>query len=389
MNLRVGIVSAGRNDWGIYWPVARALRETPGFAPVIIATGTHMDARFGQTVRDLAAAGFDPDECIPLVPENDGPADVSRAMGEGLVAFSNLFERVALDVLLLLGDRFEMFAAAAAAVPFQLPLAHLHGGEVTEGAIDEQFRHAISKLSHLHFVSTERYRQRLLQMGEEPWRVCVSGAPGLDHLSRFVPWSRDRLAKALEMDFDRPPLVVTFHPVTLRAAESIDPLLVALQSFADWPIVLTGPNSDPGYSHIVARLESFVASVPNAKLVSSLGTERYFSLLSAAAAMVGNSSSGLIEAASFGLPVVNIGDRQKGRVRGANVLDVPCCAAEIECAIMTALSEPFRQSLAGMNNPYGHGGAARRILDALATSAARPDLLSKKFVDYQPRDATR
>ncbi len=378
---RIGVFTAGRNDFGIYLPVLRALRDAAEFEPVVVATGTHMDPRFGETVRDMHAAGFSPDYCVPMVPATDCAVDVARAMGQGVSEFAAVFQQANLDLLLVLGDRFEMFAAATAAVPFCLPLAHLHGGEVTEGAVDEQFRHAISKLSHLHFVSTKRYRERLLQMGEESWRVVVSGAPALDLLNDFSPWSLEQLEVSLRMKLDCPPLLVTFHPVTLREDEQVDELLRALGGFMDRPMVITWPNSDVGFSKITERLEAFVASCPNAGLFPSLGVERYFSLMSYAAAMIGNSSSGIIEAASFGLPVVNVGDRQKGRVRGANVLDVPCRDVDIVRTIRTAVSPSFKASLRGMVNPYGTGGASAEILRVLMDAGKRADLSSKRFVD--------
>ena len=382
MKLRVGVITAGRNDFGIYLPVLRALREAEEFDPVVMATGTHMDPRFGETVKEMASAGFAPDFQVPMVPASDGALGVASIMGEGIVALARVYETAQLDLLMLLGDRFEMFAAATAAVPFRMPLVHLHGGEVTEGAIDEQFRHAISKMAHFHFVSTERYRDRLLQMGEEPWRVVVSGAPALDHLNNFTPWPRERLEVSLQLSLERPPLLVTFHPVTLRDGEQVGELLSALESINDRPIIITGTNSDPGYSHIMARFEAFVAVHPNAMLVSSLGVERYFSLMSYASAMVGNSSSGIIEAASFGLPVVNIGDRQKGRVRGRNVIDVPCERSAIGEAIRSSLSASFRDGLHSLRNPYYAGGAADRIVESLKFAADEPLLLNKRFKDW-------
>jgi UDP-hydrolysing UDP-N-acetyl-D-glucosamine 2-epimerase len=379
--LRIGVMTAGRSDFGIYLPVLRALRATSSLELVLIATGTHMDARFGETIRDIEAAGFAVDYRVPLVPETDDAASVAVAMGRGMIAFAEVYRSAGLDSLMVLGDRFEMFAAASAAVPFALPLVHLHGGLITDGAMDDLFRHAVSKLSHLHFVSTKTHRDRLLQMGEEPWRVTVSGAPGLDHLTGFKPWSLKTLSESLGMDLMRPFLLVTFHPVTLRAEEQIDAVLHSLSAFEEYSLVITGPNSDPGYSKINEKLESFAAQYPSARLFPNLGTARYFSLMHYAAGMVGNSSSGIIEAASFKLPVVNIGDRQKGRVRGPNVIDVPCEQAAIKEGLKSALSLEFRASLAGLVNPYGSGGAADSIVNKIVTAALDPRLLHKRFID--------
>lgn len=380
---RIGVVTAGRSDFGIYRPVLSAICAHEALELVLIATGTHMDLAFGETVREIEQAGFTVDYRVPVVPQHDNAAAVAVAMGSGLRDMASVYADAELDMVLVLGDRFEMFAAAAAAVPFSLPLVHLHGGEVTEGAMDEQFRHAISKLSHVHFVSTERYRQRLLQMGELPERVVVSGAPGLDHLEGFEPWPRAMLEESLGIPLDRAPILVTFHPVTLHAEEQVDELLAALEEFTEYPIVITYPNSDQGHTAIIEKMEAFATSHSLVSLSRSLGMERYFSLMHYAAMMAGNSSSGIIEAASFGLPVVNIGDRQKGRERGANVLDVPCDVAAICEAMRVALSGGFKASLEGQLNPYGSGGAAEIIVSELAALPLGPTLIRKPFMDRE------
>jgi UDP-hydrolysing UDP-N-acetyl-D-glucosamine 2-epimerase len=372
---RVGVITAGRNDFGIYIPVVRAL-VAEGLEPVVIATGSHMDPRFGETVRDISAAGFSVAYRVPMVPEHDDAASVSSTMGYGMMQLAAIYADARLDLLMILGDRYEMFAAATAAVPFKLPLVHIHGGEITEGAIDEQFRHALTKMSHLHFVSTPVYRDHVLQMGEEPWRVVVCGAPGLDPLTHFVPLPLEALEASLGMHLGAAPFMMTFHPVTLAATEEVDEVLAALDCFPGVPVVITMPNSDVGYGTIVKRLRDYVAVRPNAALFESLGTERYFSLMNYASVMVGNSSSGLIEAASFGLPVVNVGDRQKGRVRGKNVIDVPCNWAQIEHGIQRALALDLR----GLINPYGGGHAGEVIAKNIAVIELGERLLLKKFM---------
>ncbi len=381
MTRRIGIITAGRNDFGIYLPVLQELRGHPELEPVVFATGTHMDVRFGETVRDIEAAGFAVDYSIPIVPEVDEPAAVAEAMGQGMAKFSSILGSAQLDMLMVLGDRFEMFAVASCAVPFGLPVVHLHGGEVTEGVIDEQFRHAMTKLSHLHFVSTETCRNRLLQMGEESWRVVVSGAPGIDHLTHFEPWSVERLSESLELEFNDTPLLVTFHPVTLHAGEQVNELLAALEDYTDRPIVMTYPNSDMGCGEIILKLQKFADCHANVGLYRSLGAQRYFSMMHYADAMVGNSSSGIIEAASFGMPVVNIGDRQAGRERGSNVIDVSCERSEIKAAIVNALSVGFKKKICGMQNPYGSGDASQRIASTLASTVVDERLLRKRFTD--------
>jgi UDP-hydrolysing UDP-N-acetyl-D-glucosamine 2-epimerase len=308
-------------------------------------------------------------------------AGIAASMGIGVQHFAAAYTSAAVDALLLLGDRFEMLAAGVAAVPLGLPVIHVHGGEVTEGAFDDRSRHALTKLSHLHFVATPRSAERVHQMGEEAWRVRVSGAPGLDELVDFEPLPRPELERLIGLTLDEPPLLVTFHPATLEGdAKGQARTLVDVLAGAG-PVVMTAPNADPGSKDVLDVLRAFAAGARHAVLVESLGHHAYLSLLSMAAAMVGNSSSGIIEAPSFALPVVNVGCRQAGRERAANVIDVPVDAAAIRRAIAHALDPAFRQSLIGMTNPYGDGRAGQRIADALPALLARPDLLVKRFVD--------
>jgi UDP-hydrolysing UDP-N-acetyl-D-glucosamine 2-epimerase len=276
-----------------------------------------------------------------------------------------------------------MLGAAVAALPFALPVAHIHGGEVTEGAIDEQARHAITKLSHLHFPAAEPYRKRLLQMGEEPWRVHCFGAPGLDRLPRLALLSRADLAARLGLPLRRPTVLVTFHPVTLEAADTarhMDELAGAL-SRVEGDLVISYPGADTAHRAVVERWTALAAARPGTRLAPSLGEDVYCSLLREADAMVGNSSSGIIEAASFGLPVVNVGSRQQGRLRGENVIDVGHGRDEIATAISRALDPAFRRGLVGMRNPYGDGAAAPRIVRILREIELGPRLARKRFVD--------
>jgi UDP-hydrolysing UDP-N-acetyl-D-glucosamine 2-epimerase len=276
-----------------------------------------------------------------------------------------------------------MLSAAAAALPFTLPVAHLHGGEVTEGAMDEQIRHAITKLSHLHFPAAEPYARRILQMGEEPWRVHCCGAPGLDRLRRLAGVPRDVLAQRIGLPLRRPTLLVTFHPVTLEpedTAAHVEELAAALAK-ADGDVVITYPGADTAHRTVIERLEGLAAARPGTRLISSLADDTYCSLLREADVMVGNSSSGIIEAPSFGLPVVNIGSRQCGRLRAANVIDVGYGRDEIVGGIQRALDSEFRRGLAGLRNPYGDGRAAPRVVKVLREVTLGPRLVKKRFVD--------
>jgi UDP-hydrolysing UDP-N-acetyl-D-glucosamine 2-epimerase len=378
--MRVGVVTVGRSDYGILRPILRALTASPVLSPALIVAGAHL-APAATTLREIEADGFEIAASVEMNGADDTAAAAAASMGVGVQRFAGAYASAGLDALLLLGDRFEMLAAGVAALPFALPVIHVHGGEITEGAFDDRSRHALTKLAHLHFVATARSAERVHQMGEEAWRVRVSGAPGLDELVDFVPLSRSELEQRIGLTLDQPPLLVTFHPATLEGdsraqAQTLVDVLAGAGS-----VVMTAPNADPGSSDVLDVLRAFAARSRHAVLLESLGHHAYFSLMSMAAAMVGNSSSGIIEAPSLSLPVVNVGTRQAGRERAANVIDVPVDAAAIRRGIARALDPAFRKSLAGMTNPYGNGKAGQRIADTLPALLARPDVLLKRFVD--------
>jgi len=378
----VGVVTVARSDYGIYRPVLRSLEQRDDVRVQVYVGGMHLLERFGSTVSEIERDGFPIVERLDFLGSGDEPADIAAAIGRGVVAFAEAFERSRPDVVLLLGDRFEMFAAGIAALPLRLPLAHIHGGESTEGAIDEEIRHSLTKLSHLHFAATDVYARRIVQLGEEPWRVHVSGAPALDGLADFGPLSDDELA-ARGVRLRGPTLLVTYHPVTVardRTREELDALLEAVVG-SGLDAVFTFPNADAGYGEILSRLESLSGEDERFSVVPHLGTDAYFTLMSRAAAMVGNSSSGIIEAASFRLPVVDIGIRQRGRMRPANVITAGGDAGSIQAAIERALDPGFRRTLDGLVNPYGDGRAGERIAEVVATIPLDERLLIKRFHD--------
>jgi UDP-hydrolysing UDP-N-acetyl-D-glucosamine 2-epimerase len=278
-----------------------------------------------------------------------------------------------------------MFAAAVASVPFNIPLAHIHGGEVTEGAIDDGLRHSITKLAHLHFPTAEPFAARIRQMGEEPWRIEVVGAPALDGLEEMKLLSKAELEERFGLDLGEPPLLVTFHPVTRQPGETESQTAELLQALEEsrLPVVFTAPNADTHGQQVRKAIQAFLEREPRARLVENFGQPGYFSMLTHARAMVGNSSSGIIEAASFHLPVVNVGDRQKGRAHGFNVIDTPCVASEIAAAIREATSRAFRREIADRSNPYRplKGDAAPAIVEKLRTVPLVERLLIKQFVD--------
>ncbi len=383
----IGVVTAGRSDYGILLPILQRIRTDSEFKLHLIAGGMHLSPEFGLTAREIEEDGFTISERVEMLLSSDTPEGVSKSMGLGLIGFAQAYGRFQPDLLLAVGDRFEMAAAVMAALPFKIPVAHVHGGEISQGAMDDALRHAMTKLSHLHFVSTPEYGRRVMQMGEEPWRVIVSGAPSLDNLRSIRLLSKDQLQERFGLPLKQLPLLVTFHPVTMeyeRTEWQIGELLQALGS-VDLPILFTRSNADTHGRIINQRIEAFTQSHPNTHLIDSLGTTGYFSLMTIAAAMVGNSSSGLVEAPSFGLPVVNIGTRQQGRLRAKNVIDVGYTRQEIIGGIKKAIAPEFRTGLKGLANPYGDGTAAERIVKRLKEIPLDNRLIMKRFADQTDR----
>lgn len=380
---RIAVVSTGRSDYSIYRPLLQAIQAHPDLQLQVLVTGMHLDDRFGRTVDLVEKDGFPVAARIPVLQTDDTAQGIATAMAAGLAGFGAHYAATPPDLLVVLGDRFEMFAAALAAVPFNLPILHLHGGELSEGAMDDRFRHALTKLSHLHGVATEVYRSRVIQLGEEPWRVLCCGALALDNLRTLRRLTRAELEQRFELDLSESPLLVTLHPTTNApelAGPQTDALLEALQQLG-LPVVFTMPNADTAGSVIRGHLLEFCQNHRRARWVENFGPEAYYSMLAEARAMVGNSSSGLLEAPSFALPVVNLGDRQKGRLRAANVIDAPFEPAAIVAAVQTALTPEFKAQAAGQENFFGDSHAAERLVDLLATVPLDARLRDKTFHD--------
>lgn len=381
---RIAVVTTSRADYGLYRPLLARLAGDPAADLRLVVGGMHLVPEFGLTVAAIEADGFAVAERVEHLVASDTPLGTALSMGLGTTGYARAFAGVTPDIVVVLGDRFEMHAAAVAIQPFRVPLAHIHGGELTLGAMDDALRHSMTKLSHLHFVTTEAYARRVAQLGEEPWRITVSGAPGLDNLRDVAPMPAAALAALVGGPLDPAPLLVTYHPTTQESAGADAEAAALLGALAaqERPIIFTAPNADHGGRRLLQLIRAFIEENRNATLVENLGTEAYFGLMAAAAAMVGNSSSGIIEAASFKLPVVNVGGREEGRLRPANVIDVAAEPGAIAAGIECALTPAFRAGLAGLRNPYlGERPAAEVIHERLVSVALDEALVKKRFAD--------
>jgi UDP-N-acetylglucosamine 2-epimerase (non-hydrolysing)/GDP/UDP-N,N'-diacetylbacillosamine 2-epimerase (hydrolysing) len=377
---RICVVTGSRAEYGLLYWVLHDLRADPGVELQVVATGMHLSPEYGLTVREIEADGFTVTRRVEMLLSSDTPGGVAKSMGLGVIGLSDALSALVPDVVLILGDRFEILAAAQACLIHKIPLAHIAGGDVTEGAFDESIRHAITKMAQVHFVTNEDAARRVRQMGEDPARVHVVGSPGLDHLHRRPLLARPELEAALGAPLGAKNLLVTFHPVTLDEHEGLvefDALLGALAATpADTHLWFTRPNADTGGRAIAARLDVFAAQhAGRAKVYTSLGQLRYLSLMAQVDAVVGNSSSGLYEAPSFGVATVNVGDRQRGRLAAASVLH---CKAE-QGAIADAIQRALSLDCSCVVNPYGDGHSAPRIVRALRSLPPAAVLLRKPF----------
>lgn len=383
MTRRIAVVTTSRADYShLYWPL-KMLSEHPEVELKLIAMASHLSPEFGSTVREIEKDGFELAARIETLLSSDTDVGMAKSIGVAVLSLADTLGAMRPDLLLLIADRYEMLAPAAVALSLRIPMAHIEGGEISEGAIDDAVRNALTKMSHIHFTSTEAARARVIAMGEEPWRVHRAGAPSLDHLRRSRLLSREEVEAVCGLDLRLPALLVAFHPVTLASDTTgeAEALFVALEKIAEegtMQILFCYPNADAGSRSLMERSRAFVARHGMARIFVNLDAVTYWSLLRWVEVMVGNSSSGIMETASFALPTVNIGLRQKGRERARNVLDAEAEQGAILARIAEARSEAFRASLAGMTNPYGDGHAAERIVQVLATCPLGQELLVKK-----------
>jgi UDP-N-acetylglucosamine 2-epimerase (non-hydrolysing)/GDP/UDP-N,N'-diacetylbacillosamine 2-epimerase (hydrolysing) len=377
---RIAYVTGSRADYGLFSEPLKRIREHPNLDLSLIVTSMHLEPEFGLTVREIEADGMPVAAKVRNLLPGDSGGNQARAVGNAVLGITNALEDLRPDILLVLGDRGEMLAGAIAAVHLNIPVAHVHGGDVT-GTVDELVRHAITKLSHVHFAATEDSAERLRRLGERPEHVHVVGAPGLDYLSRFEPIADDELQAEVGVDLSSPFVLFTQHPVTTEMSDAAAHMEMSLNALelAGVQVVATYPNADAGGRAMIQVLERW-RDRAWLHIFPSLGQRRFASLLKKAAAMVGNSSSGIIEAPFFGVPVVNIGSRQAGRLRAENVLDVEDDQEAVRSAIVCALSdEDFKTRARSARNPYGDGRAGERIVEVLDSVELGPQLLNKRI----------
>ncbi|WP_427500930.1 UDP-N-acetylglucosamine 2-epimerase [Methylomonas sp. MED-D] len=381
---KICVVTGSRAEYGLLYWLLNEIQTDPDLTLQLVATGMHLSPEFGLTWRQIEADGFSIARKVEMLLSSDTPTGISKAMGLGLIGFADAFGELNPDIVVVLGDRFEIFAAAQAAMNLRIPIAHIHGGELSEGAVDDAIRHALTKLSHLHFTAAEVYRQRVIQLGEQPQRVFNVGAPGLDNIARLPLLDRAGLEQAIDFKLAERNLLATFHPATLEAetaAEQFQQLLQALDAFPEVRVIFTYSNADAGGRVIAGLIEDYLARWPErVAAFVSLGSLRYLSAMRHVDAVVGNSSSGLLEAPAFKIPTVDIGDRQRGRLCAASVLHCPPQAEAIQAALEKVWSGELAETLANLHQPYGTGGASARIKDLLKRSDLG-DLLKKRFYD--------
>jgi GDP/UDP-N,N'-diacetylbacillosamine 2-epimerase (hydrolysing) len=383
MTRKICVITGSRAEYGLLRWVMQGIKDDPEMTLQVIVTGMHLSPEFGLTFHEIERDGFQIDRKVEMLTSSDTPVGIAKSMGLGLIGFADALCELRPDLIVLLGDRFEIFAAAAAALVARIPVAHLHGGETTQGAFDEALRHSITKMSHLHFVAAEEYRQRVIQLGESPERVFLVGGLGIDNIKRLKLLDRAELEESLGFSLGQKNLLITFHPVTLETATAVSQmkeLLVTLAELKNTKLIFTLPNADTDGRVLIRMVEQFVAQHPNANAYSSLGQLRYLSCIAQVDGVVGNSSSGLAEVPSFKKGTINIGDRQYGRLQAVSVINCEPTRQSIDAALKRLYSSDFQASLGQALNPYGEGGAAEKIIAAIKNTPLE-GILKKHFYD--------
>ncbi len=383
---KICVVTGSRAEYGLLSGLMRAIQEDADLQLQVIATNMHLSPEFGLTYREIEHDGFKIDKKVQMLLSSDVPNATTKSVGLATIGFADAYEDLQPDLIVVLGDRFEILAAVSAALFFKIPVAHLHGGEITEGAYDDCIRHAITKMSHLHFTSTETYRQRVIQLGEQPDRVFYVGAIGVENIKRIPLLSKSELEASIQFELGEKSLLVTYHPVTLEnntAAEQCRNLLEALNEYPEYKVIFTLPNSDTDGRIIIQLINEYVASQPERCMaVPSLGLKRYLSALKYVSAVVGNSSSGIIEVPSFGIPTLDIGDRQKGRIAAESVWHCGNDTTSIKEGMQKILSKEFSGQAKRTVNPYDKGRTIEQIFQVISTYPLC-ELQQKKFYDIK------
>lgn len=383
----ISILTATRAEYGLLKPIIAKLNKVEEFDVRIVATGAHLSPEFGLTYQEIEKDGFVIDEKIEILLSSDAPSSISKSMGLAMISFADYFEKLNPDLLVVLGDRYETLAVATAAMNQRIPIAHLYGGETTEGAIDESIRHAITKLSYLHFTSTNEYRNRVIQLGEHPERVYNVGGIGIENILNEKLLQKEELENELNISLSKPYAVVTFHPVTLEnnsSEKQIESLLEVCKEYKNLDFIFTKANADAEGRIINQFIDNYAKENDNIFAFTSLGMRRYLSALKYCSVVIGNSSSGLLEASSFGIPTVNIGDRQKGRLQASSVINCDPTQASIRDALDLSLSEEFLQKAKRAVNPYGNGDTSNKVVAVIKEYVINNKIdLKKKFYDCE------
>ena len=389
MKQKICVITGTRAEFGLLRWVMQGIQDDPDLVLQVIATGAHLSPEFGLTYREIEKEGFQIDHKVEMLTSSDTSVGIAQSMGLGMIGFAGALSTLKPDLIVVLGDRFEIFAAVSVALVARIPVAHLHGGETTEGAFDEAFRHSITKMSHLHFVAAQAYRKRVIQLGEQPQRVFLVGGLGVDTIKRTKLLDRAALEATMDFKFGIKNLLITFHPVTLEsetAEAQMGELLAALSKQVDTQLIFTMPNADSDGRALIKMVEQFVAQHPNARAYTSLGQLRYLSCIAQVDGVVGNSSSGLAEVPSFKKGTVNIGDRQLGRLQAESVINCAPVKAQIEEALAVLYSADFQTRLKAVRNPYGEGGASEQIVKTIKHFEL-DDIAKKTFYDLPPYES--
>jgi len=383
MTRKICVITGSRAEYGLLRWVMQSIKDDPELTLQIVATGMHLSPQFGLTYQEIESDGFEIDRKVEMLTGSDTPVGIAKSMGNGMIGFADALDELRPDIIVVLGDRFEIFSAVAAALVARIPVAHIHGGELTEGVIDEAFRHSITKMSHLHFVATTEYHRRVVQLGEQPNRVFVVGGLGIECIRRLELLSLKELENSIGFKFGEKNLLITFHPVTLEhgsASAQLRELLLALSTLKRTHLIFTMPNADTDGGVLIEIIEDFVSRHPNALAVKSLGQVKYFSCIQFVDGVIGNSSSGLLEVPAFKKGTINIGDRQRGRIQPSSVLNCEPTQDAISLAISMLYSDDFQKSLSSTVNPYGDGHSSEKILKELSR-ASLDDIIKKRFFD--------